>query len=184
VLTVEPRRGPCPVADPPVTLRGANFPPGLTIGFYLVQVRGREDQRTYGGGAVTVGADGTFAIMQPLVSCGPDVPAGTLFSFVTLNGPFGSRSGAYLAGATFTVDPAAAPVPDLPNTGGGGGQARMPPPAGLLVAGVLVAALGGLAACGGRRWRRAAEMPPGPSLFRARRATLPRATPALSPRRR
>ena len=149
-LTLDAERGPCPVAAPPVTLRGANFPPGLTIAFRIVQVPvGNEwaNVRAYEGGTVTVGGDGAFVITRPLLSCGPDLPIGTRISIAALNSPTArSRGSSILADATFTVAPSpspnTAPLPGLPNTGGGA-QAPTPLAADPLVAAATAILLAG-----------------------------------------
>ncbi len=111
-LTLDAERGRCSVADPPVTLRGANFPPGLTIALRIVQVPvGNEwaNVRSYEGGTVTVGGNGAFVSTRPLLSCGPDLPAGTRIS-AALNA--GGRAAYTGRRRSFTVAPARPPSPD------------------------------------------------------------------------
>jgi len=113
-ITLDPASGPCTVADPPVVVRGANFPPGVTV---LLDVRAATgDPTTFPAGKVAV--DGTIVANARLVGCGPTTPLGTTFSIVAYSNDIpGAAPQTLLATAIFTV---AAPTNEqlcFPQTG-------------------------------------------------------------------
>jgi hypothetical protein len=113
-LILDPASGPCAVADPPIVVRGTNFPPGATV---LLDVRAATgDPTTFPAGVVA--ADGTIVGSVRLVGCGPNTPIGTTFSVVAYSNDVpGAGPQTLLATAIFTV---AAPTNDqlcFPQTG-------------------------------------------------------------------
>ena len=120
-LTLEPERGPCPAPNSIITVRGANFPPGMTVELLSIDARYISGVVRLRIGTVTVTADGTFSIPAHLAGCGPSVPDGTRFVIEAVDSvpPPGGGRLTVLTTATFTV---ASSPSGLPNTGGGGTQ--------------------------------------------------------------
>ncbi|CAA9565631.1 MAG: hypothetical protein AVDCRST_MAG88-1864 [uncultured Thermomicrobiales bacterium] len=101
VLALEPASGPCATPEPPVVARGANAPPGVTV---LLDVRAGADgaPTTFPGG--TVAGNGTFTASLRLTGCGPETPAGTVFTVIVYTNDLPAEGPGYLLGeATFTV---------------------------------------------------------------------------------
>jgi hypothetical protein len=99
-LALEPATGPCAVADPPLVVRGANFPPGVTV---LLDVRAASGEATTFPAGV-VAANGTIVASVRLVGCGPATPIGTTFAVVAYSNDIpGAEPQTLLATAIFTV---------------------------------------------------------------------------------
>ncbi len=101
VLILAPDRDPCDSQDRRVTLRGLNFPPGLTATLTAVRVAPFRSNNLNPLPEATVGADGTFTVAFELrrLSCGyePQQPEGTQYEI----GAEINRT--IVASATFTV---------------------------------------------------------------------------------
>lgn len=143
-LTLEPSRGACTVHNPPILVRGANFPPGQALGFSVDEV-GR-GQGFLERGAI-VAPDGTVAFQLRLAGCGPGTREGTLFRIAALRDTGqgvgrGLDPSTPLASVTFTVSVGGPVVPGLPNTGAGGGRS-IPLLPGIGLGLLLAALLGG-----------------------------------------
>jgi hypothetical protein len=152
-LTLEPGAGACDVPAPTIVARGALFPPGQEVHFSVAQGVPARGGQLASSPPVTVAGDGTFTAELRLPGCGPTTPAGTEYRVAALTDLIRPNAGTLLARATFTVDPSAAPLPGLPNTGAGGpAKPSRPPLWGLLAALVMLA------------------LPVTPRLFRRRRS--------------
>jgi hypothetical protein len=140
-LALEPREGVCAAPEPRVVVRGALFPPGKTVQFNVSSGAPARGGQSAASPLLIVADDGTVAAQLSLPGCGPETPPGTEYLVVALTDVIPGRGGTLLARATFTVLPASAPLPGLPNTGGGGVLPRTSLPGGWLAAGGLVALL-------------------------------------------
>ena len=100
MLALDPATGPCATADPQLGVRGANFPPGVTVRLDVRQ--GTGDPVTFPVGVVA--ADGTFTALIRVAGCGPATPLGTIFTVVAYSSDIpGAEPQTLLATATFTV---------------------------------------------------------------------------------
>ncbi len=145
ILTVEPERGPCPVLNPPIVVRGSGFRPGMMI--KLLSRRATDGplvpQPRFG--ETSVAADGTFSVQGQLFGCAPGMPDGTQFVIEAVDPvvPPGAARPPVVATATFTVSSSSTSPPSppgLPNTGGGGARPWTPQSGGLLGGAFLLAA--------------------------------------------
>jgi len=80
-LALDPDHGPCTTPNPPITLHGAGFTPGVTVRFALKRDRDgtivAADGQTGGRAAA---ADGTYTRTLTLDGCGPDDPVGATYT--------------------------------------------------------------------------------------------------------
>jgi len=101
VLTLTPERDPCDSQDRRATLRGLNFPPGLTVTLTAVRTAPFRSNNLNPLPDATVAADGTFAVEFELrrLSCGyePQQPEGTRYEIDA------EINRTIVATATFTV---------------------------------------------------------------------------------
>jgi hypothetical protein len=111
-LTIEPPRGRCTVSSPPLTVRGAGFPPGLRV--TIVDFGTADEQQSPGFpiGEGTAGADGTFGVEGVRFRCPAELIEGQQHIIGAL--PAGTtrrvREGA-LASAIFTTSVIPTAVP-------------------------------------------------------------------------
>jgi hypothetical protein len=111
MLTLDPSGGRCDTLNPPLTVRGAGFPAGITV--ELINVPAQDNSHGIGArsGSATVAADGTFVVETQLWGCGFGMPQGSqfiMYAFDTAHHTGGFDSA--LASATFTVSYVPPPV--------------------------------------------------------------------------
>jgi hypothetical protein len=111
MLTLDPAGGRCDSLNPPLTVRGAGFPAGITV--ELINVPAQDNSHGIGArsGSATVAADGTFVVETQLWGCGFGMPQGSqfiMYAFDTAQHTGGFDSA--LATTTFTVNYIPPPV--------------------------------------------------------------------------
>lgn len=83
VFILEPDRGPCmpgdPTFEPRLLARGANFPPGSIVAFFVGEI-GRQTGGEPPGSRTTVAADGTFMTQIHIFGCRAETPNGTRYN--------------------------------------------------------------------------------------------------------
>ena len=110
-LTLDPAGGRCDTINPPLTVRGAGFPAGISV--ELIDVPTRHNPQGIGLriGSTTVEADGTFVVIGLLGGCAPNMPQGVQFIVSAFDTSRTDRQpGNALASATFTVSYIPPPV--------------------------------------------------------------------------
>ena len=116
-----PDHGPCATLNPPITVQGSGFPPGMAVAVTDRRASAPPNQPRGTVGHATVGADGTFTVSGMLSSCAPPLSDGTQIVIEAVDPPPPPGGGylTILASTTFTKEAAATTIPGLPNTGGG-----------------------------------------------------------------
>jgi hypothetical protein len=99
-----PDHSPCAVLNPPITVQGDGFPPGLALDLTEGPADAPPGQANGTVGHAVVGLDGTFVVRGPLGSCAPPVPDGTRFVVEAVDpaAPAADGTLAVLARAIFT----------------------------------------------------------------------------------
>jgi len=117
LVVLEPDHGPCTIAEPHILARGQNYPPGMTIGLFVIALD--TPGVSFEGARGTVAADGSFTLSvhlasdhpRPGLGCNSATPEGARFRINVIRYQGNIDPNRALASATFVV---ATPTPSLP----------------------------------------------------------------------